>query len=594
MLGDDFLGNRENSTFDNFPVEISIFGMFFYLENPKNGKMAIFVSSIDTQLKRGTAKATMTTPWEMIEEGARRYIEAVLGVTAAQFNGPSYDRVNVLQMYYKHAEAVKTEKLAKSLVYSFGGKNGVDPNRFRDREVVGNMLSELPENVQSWSDDNATLRIQLSGPPGSGKTSIMGKIDQSVRQRYPDTKVLFVRGAEHKLQKDDIHQIILGEEKCVVLVDDAHLWYGLDDFWALFKGAERLLIFAATYSVRQLNPSIAVNPQSQHATYLLPEELSALIASFGVVEQSHREGLKIWFGNIYGFYHVLVPALLTRWEGMKRQNPTATLADAFFRADTLDDTHGRFLPDLSSEMRNLLLEAWMGQVSSAQREKLRQYGVFDEDGIQWSCEYVRRKYFDDLFHHPIMVTHLFDDGLPSELDLLKAGLERIKWRRLKQNTGSSTTGFPIEDIWQAEFYASIGEVIPKGLVFCKEYVANPSAKVDFVLRNDSTRAIEFLIKSSDVGGHHQRFESGAYNSLRLSGSYLVVDIKPWDNKPDLYDVSEARRVQAARACFDALGTTTRLMHHALFMISNDLLSGILYAFDSETGAVFECLRSPGT
>ena len=122
--------------------------------------------------------------------------------------------------------------------------------------------------------------------------------------------------------------------------------------------------------------------------------------------------------------------------------------------------------------------------------------MFDDDGIKWSCEYVRRKYFDDLFHNPTMATHLFDDGLPSELDLLKVGLQRIKWRKLKQCAGSSPTGFPIEDIWQAEFYGSIGEVIPRNLVFCKENVVNSTlAKVDFVLRNGSTRAIEFLIKS---------------------------------------------------------------------------------------------------
>ena len=248
----------------------------------------------------------------MIEEGARRYIEAVLGVTPAQFNDPLYNRMNVLQMYNTHAEAVKTEKLVKSLVYSFGGNNGVDPSLFRDRIVVGNIFSELPEKVQRWSDDDAKLRIQLHGPPGSGKTSIMGKIDRYVRQKYPDMKVFFVRGAEHKMQKDDIHQVILREEKCIVLVDDAHLWYSFDDFWALFKGAERLLIFAATYSVRYFNPSAPVNPQSQHTTYLLPEEISPLIASLGV-EQSHHEDLKCWFGNIYGLYHVLVPVLLRRW-----------------------------------------------------------------------------------------------------------------------------------------------------------------------------------------------------------------------------------------------------------------------------------------
>lgn len=52
----------------------------------------------------------------MIEEGARRYIEAVLGVTANQFNDPSYDRFRVVEMYRTHAEAIKTERVARSLV----------------------------------------------------------------------------------------------------------------------------------------------------------------------------------------------------------------------------------------------------------------------------------------------------------------------------------------------------------------------------------------------------------------------------------------------------------------------------------------------
>ena len=60
----------------------------------------------------------MTTAWVMIEDGAHRYLEAVLGVIPAQFNDPSFNRMNVLQIYNTHAAAVKMEKLVKSLVYS--------------------------------------------------------------------------------------------------------------------------------------------------------------------------------------------------------------------------------------------------------------------------------------------------------------------------------------------------------------------------------------------------------------------------------------------------------------------------------------------
>jgi hypothetical protein len=50
--------------------------------------------------------------------------------------------------------------------------------------------------------------------------------------------------------------------------------------------------------------------------------------------------------------------------------------------------------------------------------------------------------------------------------------------------------------------------------------------------------LEFLIKSSNVAGNHKRFENGSYRSLRLSGSYLVVDIVPWDSMPDFQGTSD--------------------------------------------------------
>jgi len=193
-----------------------------------------------------------------------------------------------------------------------------------------------------------------------------------------------------------------------------------------------------------------------------------------------------------------------------------------------------------------------------------------------------------------MDSSLFDahDGLPGELDLLKKGLEEMNWEQLKQCADSSRTGFPIKDIWQAEFYGSVGKFIPRHLTFCKEFVAKTDNRVDFVLRNGSTRAIEFLIKSSDVDGHHKRFENDAYKRLRLGGSYLVVNIKPWNNMPDLHDVSDTSRLAAATQCFTALRTQTRKQRHALFLLSNGLSSRILYVSDCSARSVVECSRSP--
>jgi len=299
-----------------------------------------------------------------------------------------------------------------------------------------------------------------------------------------------------------------------------------------------------------------------------------------------------WLGNNYGRYHILVPGLLTRWEELKKKHQSTTLADTFYHAETMRVSSGRLLPELSDELREALKADWRGQVNVNERKKLARYGVFNEQGTRWSCEYVRRKYFDDLFHSPVDES-LFHNhtGLPPELDLLKAGLERIKWDQVKQCTQSSSKGFPIEDIWQAEFYGSIGELIPREYVFCKEYVVRSENRVDFVLRNGSTRAIEFLIKSRDVDGHHERFENGSYNSLRLSGSYLVVDIKPWDNEPDLHNVSDTARLVVASRCFESL-TVARRRRHALFLVSNDLSSGILYIYNENENSVEEYSRSP--
>lgn len=63
----------------------------------------------------------------------------------------------------------------------------------------------------------------------------------------------------------------------------------------------------------------------------------------------------------------------------------------------------------------------------------------------------------------------------------------------------------------------------------------------------------------------------------------MVDIKPWDSMPDLDDVSDCDRRAAATACFAALTTGTRRRNHAVFLISNDLSSGILYTYHKRCG-----------
>ena len=480
--------------------------------------------------------------------------------------------------------------LLEGMVYRYGSRNGVDPDLFRDRVAVGNIIRQVPENVQNWTDDAAVKRIQIHGPPASGKSSMMGKLIQLLKAKYPDTPIFFVRSGELNLRREEVVRALSGVPTCVVLLDDAQEWYDFPDFWALFKSSSRLLVFAATYSVEQFNPRTPVDVQFRETSNLLPQEIGPLLTSLGV-DPCYHENMKMWFGNNYGRFHILVPALLQRWRQLKGRQPTTTLSDAFFRAETMEDFSGRFLPTLSAKMRKILIAEWRGQVNSADRKVLARHGVFDEDGKCWSCEYVRRKFFCDLFHSSPIDESMFADGLPPELDVLKAGLQKIKWEQLKQCAQSSQTGFPIEDVWQAEFYGSVGEFIPREFAFCKEYVAKTDNRVDFVLRNGSTRAIEFLIKSNDVAGHHKRFEDRTYKSLRLSGSYLVVDIKPWDDEPDLHDVSDQSRLDVAAKCFEAL-PVARQIKHALFLVANDLSSGILYSYDIATGYVEERLRSP--
>ena len=119
-------------------------------------------------------------------------------------------------------------------------------------------------------------------------------------------------------------------------------------------------------------------------------------------------------------------------------------------------------------------------------------------------------------------------------------------------------------------------------------------RVDFVLRNSSTRnsstrGIEFLIKSNNVDGHHRRFErGGAYASLGLT-EYLVVDIVPWNDEPDINAVSYDSLLDRAKGCFDKL-TPARRPVHGVFVVSNDVKRGILYLHNGTD--VYEAVRSP--
>jgi hypothetical protein len=255
----------------------------------------------------------------------------------------------------------------------------------------------------------------------------------------------------------------------------------------------------------------------------------------------------------------------------------------------------RFLPELTGAVKEMLLRVWNGQATPEDSKRMVQYGLCGQDG-NWSCEFVRRHYFSLLFHVHSAVPSAFSDDatiIPDEFDILKMGFKDLEWRQIKQSGQSSSSGFPIEDVWQAVVYASIGRLIPKHLTFCKEYISNNDNRVDFVIRNgQTTRAIEFLIKSSDVAGHHKRFEEGAYSSLKLSGSCLVVDIKPGNKEGALYDAADDERLDVVNTSFNTLVNNVRRLRHAVFLVSDNLSSGILYGYDAQTNAAVELMRSP--
>ena len=484
---------------------------------------------------------------------------------------------------------IDRRRLLGGLTYKYGSQNGIDPAQFRSRLCADRILAKVPDTVEDWKLNSAKTRVQLYGPPASGKTSIVGKLDQALRLRYSNIPVYYINGSADYGNKENIVSVLSTDTTFLVLLDDAQEWYDFLDFWRLFKSPQRMLIFAASYSVEQFNPATPVDVQLKEKTNLEPEEVTRLLRSLNV-DWRQDEELRAWFGDNYGYYSMLVPKLLEEW---KQNSSTSSLAQVFYKAETFEMLKAtRMLPELNEVVKEMLLRVWKGQATPEDKGRMVRYGLFCQNG-EWSCEFVRRRYFSLLFHTHSKSPEAFSDtnSVPGEFDILKLGFQELKWRQIKQSGQSSVSGFPIEDVWQAVFYASIGQLIPQHLTFCKEYVAHTDNRVDFVLRNGETRAIEFLIKSSDVPGHHKRFEEGAYSSLKLTGSYLVVDIKPWNKQLALYDAADNERLDVANNCFTAL-VSLRRARHAVFLVSDDLSSGILYGYDLQTNTAVELMRSP--
>ena len=395
--------------------------------------------------------------------------------------------------------------------YKFSAGNGVDPNSFISRPVADEILSTLPQKWQEVaSDPTATIRVLIYGSPGSGKSSILGYIHHALQKRYQGKPVFFLRAAEIKDKVKQIQGELLFQQECVVVIDDAHVWYEEEQFWALFKGTHRIFVAASTYAVSSMNPATPVDVQKKYSSVLRNEEKERLFINMGVPEQ-HRDQLFHWFGASFGRLQLLVPDLLLKWGTAKETVPTLTLSDFYFRASTLQAmAPQRFMPALSDEMKDQLFRFLRGQITDEAKQKLVRYGVLANDG-DWSCDFVCRWYFTALFQandRSQWSTNCPQNNFPSTVELLRKGLAELEWATIQKCGDSSKSGFPIEDIWQTAFYAAIGGFIPSSFSFCKEKVTSNDKRIDFVLRNGSKWGIEFLIKSSKVEEHHSRFECG--------------------------------------------------------------------------------------
>jgi len=181
-------------------------------------------------------------------------------------------------------------------------------------------------------------------------------------------------------------------------------------------------------------------------------------------------------------------------------------------------------------------------------------------------------------------------------------MDELSWSMVHSCRGSSETGFPIKDAWQTCFYSAIGHYIPAHLTFCKERVVGSKDRVDFVLRNGSTRGVEFLIKSDRVEKHHKRFETGAYSKLNLD-DYIVVDILPWSSEVpsstnkrsrDVHDVSHDERTSFASGLFQKLALARRQKHAVFVVANNDLARGFLFTYDKAQGKAVVATWSPRT
>jgi hypothetical protein len=525
----------------------------------------------------------------------------------------------------------KRPKLSQ-MVYKFCDGSGVDPKFCFNRVAANEILAKIPRHFDDLKN-HCGLGVVLHGPPGSGKSSMLGVIDQELRKLYGGSgeNVLFVRGSNCQAEREETYRALLDVPQCVVLLDDAEAWFGHDEFWALFRCKPRIFVAATTVSFQHFleTTPFRFHDPLEFSAALRPTELTRLL-NHNEIDEEYHEQLEEWFGNHFGRIDGMAPKLWelfcneeerfqrldysanTPWgyytgtnhssigmaysgiiPGVKKDRPKVSLEEVFFRAKTLEQLSSQsFLPAFDDEMRATMTRVWAGETNAADIQKLERRGILNKDGT-WSCEYMRQKHFRDLFHvHARRGYHrtfrFHDAKISSAPELVAKGFAAIRWSSVKQTADASNCGFPTEDIWRAHFYAGIGHFIPNELAtLCHEQVTHTRNQVDFVLANKKRVGIKFHVRPVKAEKQHEKFEKGEYSKLEL-GEYIVVDILPWDHESEPLGANQELELSLATERFQCLEEHRR-RSHAVFLVSRQLDAGVLYAYrSSEVRKIAEC------
>lgn len=139
------------------------------------------------------------------------------------------------------------------------------------------ILEQLSTPFDDITRDDSIAAAMFHGAPGSGKTFLLWQLFLSLKQRYPDNGVYFVSAIHYSTpeSRDVILDKLVFRPRCIVLLDDAHLWWSEQPgLFGIFKGTGRILVAAAATTKNNAiwsNYSCRVHFQSIHCLDNDPE-----------------------------------------------------------------------------------------------------------------------------------------------------------------------------------------------------------------------------------------------------------------------------------------------------------------------------------